>query len=224
MEDAGYAPLVCGGLERHDIVAVSARTARNAEAVLRDTEAVLPGAGEHFSEELEKGLPRSSAFLLAAYLFEECRGYGPLGRVDAAARRLRLSRRAHREISGTVRGTRLIREASGTGLASGAQRYRLVDGCGTSLPEALLLTRTLGGLDTASLRGIWSYAVGPYRRQKENPLVRGDDIVRALGVEPGPPVGRLLRLVEEARADGLVKTSDEALEYLKDTVRMTPAG
>jgi hypothetical protein len=46
------------------------------------------------------------------------------------------------------------------------------------------------------------------------PLLRGEDIL-ALGVEPGPEVGRLLDLVAEERAAGTVFTRDEALELVR---------
>jgi tRNA nucleotidyltransferase/poly(A) polymerase len=45
-------------------------------------------------------------------------------------------------------------------------------------------------------------------------LLTGEDIL-ALGVEPGPEVGRLLELVEEERAAGTISTRDEALELVQ---------
>jgi poly(A) polymerase/tRNA nucleotidyltransferase (CCA-adding enzyme) len=50
-------------------------------------------------------------------------------------------------------------------------------------------------------------------------LVTGKDLMDALGIPPGPEVGRLLRLLEEARVEGEVKNRDEALRLagsLKD--------
>ncbi len=46
------------------------------------------------------------------------------------------------------------------------------------------------------------------------PLLRGEDVL-ALGVEPGPEVGRLLELVAEERAVGTVSTHDEALDLVR---------
>ena len=43
------------------------------------------------------------------------------------------------------------------------------------------------------------------------PLVDGNQLMRALELEPGPEVGRLLRLLEEAQAAGDVTTEEEAL-------------
>jgi tRNA nucleotidyltransferase/poly(A) polymerase len=54
------------------------------------------------------------------------------------------------------------------------------------------------------------------------PLVRGEDIL-ALGVAPGPEVGRLLALVAEERAAGTISTREEALELAKREKRPASA-
>ena len=46
------------------------------------------------------------------------------------------------------------------------------------------------------------------------PLLRGEDVL-ALGIEPGPEVGRLLELVAEERAVGTIATRDEALDLVR---------
>ncbi len=43
------------------------------------------------------------------------------------------------------------------------------------------------------------------------PLLTGDELMAALGIAPGPEVGRLLTLVLEAQAAGEIATKDEAL-------------
>jgi len=50
------------------------------------------------------------------------------------------------------------------------------------------------------------------------PLVLGRDVL-ALGVSPGPEVGRLIELVEAARDRGDIRERDEALDLLKRFVR-----
>lgn len=47
-----------------------------------------------------------------------------------------------------------------------------------------------------------------------NSLLRGDDLI-ALGVQPGPEMGRIIRETEEARDRGEVKTKEEALRLAK---------
>lgn len=46
-------------------------------------------------------------------------------------------------------------------------------------------------------------------------LLRGEDVMVAFGLVPGPAVGRLLERAAEAQALGLVRSRDEALEYLR---------
>jgi tRNA nucleotidyltransferase (CCA-adding enzyme) len=46
------------------------------------------------------------------------------------------------------------------------------------------------------------------------PLVQGRDVL-ALGVPPGPEIGRLIRLIEEARDQGEIKEREEALALLQ---------
>jgi hypothetical protein len=46
-------------------------------------------------------------------------------------------------------------------------------------------------------------------------LLRGEDVMAAFGLAPGPEVGRLLAMAREAQALGLVRTRDEALAHLR---------
>lgn len=47
-------------------------------------------------------------------------------------------------------------------------------------------------------------------------LLTGTDIINTFKIEPGPKVGELLRLLEEAQLEGKVHTKDEAAAYLKN--------
>jgi Poly A polymerase head domain len=51
-------------------------------------------------------------------------------------------------------------------------------------------------------------------REPEERLLRGDDLL-ALGLSPGPEVGRLLELVEEERAAGTIAAREEALALVE---------
>ena len=48
------------------------------------------------------------------------------------------------------------------------------------------------------------------------PLVRGDDLARALAVEPGPLLGELLAELEEAQYAGEVSNREQAIEHARD--------
>lgn len=47
------------------------------------------------------------------------------------------------------------------------------------------------------------------------PLLRGEDVMEAFGLPPGPEIGRLLARAREAQALGLVATREEAIEHLR---------
>lgn len=50
--------------------------------------------------------------------------------------------------------------------------------------------------------------------REPEPLLRGRDLL-ALGMQPGPAIGRSLAAVADARAEGRVSTREEALEFLR---------
>jgi poly(A) polymerase len=61
--------------------------------------------------------------------------------------------------------------------------------------------------------------LGPaFARRSERPplpLVRGDELAAALGIEPGPALGRLLAAVEEARYAGEIGSREEAISLAR---------
>ena len=51
------------------------------------------------------------------------------------------------------------------------------------------------------------------------PLVRGDELARELGIEPGPELGRLLAELAEAQYAGEIATRDDAVNYAAAQLR-----
>ena len=47
------------------------------------------------------------------------------------------------------------------------------------------------------------------------PLVNGRDLIAQLALQPGPEIGRLLRLIAEAQAAGEIQTRQEALDFAR---------
>ncbi len=47
------------------------------------------------------------------------------------------------------------------------------------------------------------------------PLLSGDEIMEILGVGPGPKVGEIKRALEQAQWEGIVKTKEEAINFVK---------
>lgn len=50
-------------------------------------------------------------------------------------------------------------------------------------------------------------------------LIDGNDIMREFGLKPGPEVGRLLEMIEEAVLEDKVKSKEDALQYLKTQIK-----
>ena len=47
------------------------------------------------------------------------------------------------------------------------------------------------------------------------PLLAGEEVMAMLQLAPGPEIGRWLQQVEERRADGLIRTAEEARDWLR---------
>ena len=47
------------------------------------------------------------------------------------------------------------------------------------------------------------------------PLVRGDELARELGIAPGPQIGRLLAELEEAQYAGEIRTREDAISLAR---------
>ncbi len=70
--------------------------------------------------------------------------------------------------------------------------------------------------------GNWFFGVGAWREERgrepePEPLVRGGDLL-AMGLAAGPEVGRILRLVEDARLEGEVTDREGGLAYARRLV------
>jgi poly(A) polymerase len=48
-------------------------------------------------------------------------------------------------------------------------------------------------------------------------LISGEEVMQALGLQPGPSIGSLLEALREAQAEGGVVTRDEALAFVRAT-------
>jgi hypothetical protein len=52
------------------------------------------------------------------------------------------------------------------------------------------------------------------------PLLDGNELMAALQLKPGPEVGRLLRLIEEAQAAGEVASKEEAIDFARQRLEI----
>lgn len=140
--------------------------------------------------------------------------------------RLRLSRDAIQQVQKTVAGHMrpllLLQTDTPPSLRS---VYRFFKVLGPSGLDVLLLSladhlATHNGVGDAAawrkLCALVGWFLNHYFEQREKtispiPLLNGHELMEALELAPGPQVGHLLRLIEEAQATGEIHTADEAL-------------
>ncbi len=63
------------------------------------------------------------------------------------------------------------------------------------------------------------YYYGEFLKEREKPLVRGQDLIAVFGMKPGPVFGRILEEVEEKRAEGVLKDREDALSYIRQYMK-----
>ena len=198
----------------------------------------------HLAEPLGDGLTRRELLKLAALLHDVAKpetrtveggrvrfiGHDVRGAERAAhvAQRWRLSGRAGGALERLVRQHLRPMHLAGSGAITRHARYRFFRDLGEEARDLLLLALA----DAAAVSGqsplaVWLGPGGVVLRELMHeiveeartagtpPLLRGEDVMAAFGLGPGPEVGRLLGRAREAQALGLVSTPADALEYLR---------
>lgn len=198
----------------------------------------------HLAETLGSGLTRREVLKLAVLLHDvakpETRTVDPDGRVrftghdrrgaehaTRIATRLRWSGRAAEVLARLVRQHLRPMHLGMLESISRRARYRFFRDLGEEVPSLICLTiadaaATNGRPPAAVYRGatrtlldsLLSGQVEAAREAEEPPLVRGEDVMVAFGLPPGPDVGRLLARAREAQALGRVRTREDALVWL----------
>lgn len=205
----------------------------------------VPGLREHFAEEVVEGRTRAVLLKLAGLLHDiskpETRAPDKTGRIrffghaklgaekaERVMRRLRFSGREAKLVALMVREHLRPMQLANEGPPTRRALYRYFRDTGDAAVDVLLLTLA----DHYAARGPRLRLVGwrnhvSYvnyilsRRHLDESLaapsrlVSGSDIMEALGVEPGPAVGRILSAIEEAQGAGEIGTRSEALALAK---------
>jgi poly(A) polymerase len=199
---------------------------------------------EHLGEPLGDGGSRREALKLAALLHDVAKpetrsveagrtrfiGHDAIGafRVVAIAGRLRLSGRMTAVLERLVRHHLRPMHLAQSGGISRRARFRFFRDLGDEARDLLLLALAdAAGLRGDSPLGVWEGDGGHVVRElmaghaeetaalSAPPLLDGRDAMAALGLPPGPEIGRLLGLLREAQAVGAVTTREAALAYLR---------
>lgn len=211
----------------------------------------FPAVRDHFGEEVCQGHTRAALLKLAALLHDIAKpetrtieadgrmrffGHARAGalRAAAAARRLRFSGAEVREVEAMVREHLRPLQIAQDGPPSRRALYRYFRDTGEAAIDVLFLSLA-DHLATVGPRLDWDdwrnhlEVVGfilAQRFQEEvltapPRLVTGHDLMDALGLAPGPLVGRLLAAVQEAQAAGEVTTREEAVALARQELERT---
>jgi tRNA nucleotidyltransferase/poly(A) polymerase len=203
-----------------------------------------PALHEHLMLDLGGGLTRREALKLAALLHDVAKpetraeidgrirfiGHDAAGARRAAgiALRWRLSRHAAQVLERLVAEHLRPMHLAQAGVVTRRARFRFFRALGDEARDLLLLALAdASALDGTSPLAIWTGSGGEVVRTlmagadeeaaaaASPALLRGEDVMAAFGLAPGPEVGRRLALAREAQALGLVTTRDEALAHLR---------
>ena len=223
-------------------------TLEELDRILADPGSVYPDHAARIAERMREniqGLQPRSAFLRLAALYHdvgkiETFTRGATGRIhfyshqrhsqDAVASladRLRFSRKARDYLLNTVGKHMDIALAPWERLSIRELR-KLVARLGDELVDVVLLSTadrlaTRGPLTTQE--GLEKYIsacrdlLDEDRREKEvQPLIGGQDLMRELGLPPGPAMGEILKEVRVAQLEGALRSREEALRFARDIV------
>ncbi|HXJ84400.1 MAG TPA: HD domain-containing protein [Candidatus Methylomirabilis sp.] len=203
-----------------------------------------PEMAVHLGEALGDRLTRRETLKLAALLHDVAKpqtktveggrirffGHDTVGADRAAdiALRWRLSRRASLVVSTLVRHHLRPMHLANAGGVTRRARYRFFRDLGNEARDLVLLSladaaavrgdsplAVWEGTGGAILRDLMRSAGGEEQAAGAPPLLRGEDVMAAFGLAPGPTVGILLARAREAQALGAVASRAEAIEYLR---------
>jgi poly(A) polymerase len=146
-------------------------------------------------------------------------------------RRLRFGSRETAFVSKLVEEHLRPAQLSNQGPPTPRALYRFFRDLGDAAPACLVLSLADAAaaagprLQPGDWRGQVAYTAyvlehgmdSPTAHSKPRRLVKGDDLMAALGLQPGPEVGRLLSLVDEAYAVGEISTREQAIELARSS-------
>ena len=230
---------------RFDVLEHSLRAVSGADRLAAAIRRLAPWGetlAAHLAEPLGGGVTRRETLKLAALLHDVSKpetreiidgrirffGHDIRGatRARAIGERLRLPASATRILETLVRHHLRLLHLEQAGEVTRRARYRFFRDLGDAARDLLLLALA----DAAAVSGVSPLAVwrraglvpdlmSGWREESEAQaapaLLRGEDVMTAFGLSPGPAVGRLLALAREAQHLGRVATREQALAYLE---------
>ncbi len=147
---------------------------------------------------------------------------------EPIARRLKWAKQIERLIEKLVRWHLRPGQLFHQGMPTDKARYRFYKTIGDDLPELILIAladfrSTCGpGLQVGRREAeenlfelLRNFSVYQVSKIKESRFLDGTDLMKLLGIKPGPVVGELLEDLLEAQALGEVKNRDQAVEFAR---------
>lgn len=154
----------------------------------------------------------------------------------AIGRRLKLSRRSVRIISELTRQHMRIQGLTKVQELTGRAKHRFFQDLGREgLDLAILSLANALASSAGQLRwpllsemnekvnkikevvdDLLRFYIDGFNQKSTQPLVDGEEIMKALGIPPGKTVGALMNKLKEAEMSGRVRTKEDALQFLKN--------
>lgn len=196
----------------------------------------------HLSGQIEHGVPRIAALRFACLLHDMAKpdtlseseghvrfhGHDNLGADKAVflCRRLRLSRNTEALVAKSIKYHMRLFNLSAAGGPSKNAMYRYCRDLGDALPESLILSQADARATyevmpkekfantERPMAQVLDYYYTKFLKAEARPLVSGDDLIK-LGLAPGPRFREILEEIKEKQAEGVIRSREEALDYLK---------
>jgi poly(A) polymerase len=166
-------------------------------------------------------------------------GHSEAGAAKAAriCRRLRFGGQETAFVSKLVEEHLRPAQLSNEGLPTRRALYRFFRDLGDAAPACLILSLADAAaaagprLQPQRWRGHIAYAAYVLEHglrpsdvsSKPQRVIKGDELMAALRLEPGPAIGRLLSLIDEAHAVGEISTREQAIELARGTPPPNPS-
>ncbi|MBW7956799.1 MAG: HD domain-containing protein [Deltaproteobacteria bacterium] len=238
-------------VDGYDLLSHSLAALREAESILaKMTEEAFPGFSERLREYFsgrEGELPNHAILRLAAFFHDTGKPLA-LSREEGRLRFIGHDTRGAEAVKGLLERLRFSRKTSNVVSSFVANHHRVFMLAGlkersyrakghffrASGDSGGLLLLCLALADARATRGgedpelfsvvmeMLDFYFGPYSRKKPKPLLTGDEIMEAFGVEEGPIVGEVIRELNEGVEKGEIRNRKEALKHIRDWLKRKP--
>jgi tRNA nucleotidyltransferase (CCA-adding enzyme) len=128
---------------------------------------------------------------------------------------LKYSRNEIRLVCTLIQAFDTLRDNFETLLKSKSQQYYLFKQVGQYFPALVLIAIATGY--SLELQGalVETYLDSESPVAHPKPIVSGSDLIQALGLEPGPQIGKLLSQIAIAQAEGTIHSKSDAIAFVK---------